>query len=188
MIEFLKQIDVSLFYFFNVSMSNAAFDKLMPFITEFKHWLPIYLLSSIYLIYKQKKRGLIILILIILTVAISDQIGFYIKDAVGRLRPCWQFSDINILVPCGQGKSFPSNHAINNFGASIILSYFFRSKAKYFYILAIFVSFSRVYIGVHFPLDLLGGAVLGSLVGMGVIMLHQKLQRVEKFKVWLGEE
>lgn len=185
MLDILKQIDTSLFYFFNVSTSNAAFDMIMPFITEFKNWVPIYIISSIYLIYKQKKRGFLILILIILTVAISDQIGFYIKDVVGRLRPCWQFQDINSLVPCGKGKSFPSNHAINNFGAAIILSYFFRNKTKYFYFLAIFVAFSRIYVGVHFPLDIIGGAVLGSLVGIFILQIFKQVQENEKFKVWL---
>lgn len=182
-IEYLKYIDVTLFYFINVNLSNAAFDKLMPIVTNLKYWLPIYIIGGIFLIYKFKIRGLLIIILILFTAGLCDWTGAILKDFFGRLRPCWELKDINLLVPCGAGKSFPSNHSANNFGAAIVLTFFFRNKWYYFYACAFLVAISRVYIGVHYPLDILGGVGLGSVIGFGVILVYNKILRIEKVKV-----
>ncbi len=188
MLKLLKELDTSLFYFINVGLANPFFDFLMPLVTELKHWAPIYLLGFIFLIYKYRIRGLVIIILLLLTAGVSDQIGGLLKEHFQRLRPCWELQDINLLVPCGQGKSFPSNHATNNFGAAIILTYFFRNKWYYFYTCAFLVAISRIFIGVHYPLDILGGMALGSVVGLSFILLYNQLLRIEKVRAWVGEE
>lgn len=178
MLETLQQIDVSLFYVINQGLKTNFFDQTMPIITEFKNWLPIYIFFSGYLLYKHKQKGLAVLIVLILTIVISDQIGGLIKDVVSRLRPCWQFDNINLLIPCGKGKSFPSNHAINNFGAAIVLSYYFRKYTYIFYTIAIIVSLSRIFVGVHFPFDVLSGAILGSTIGGWVILCTKYFKKI----------
>lgn len=187
-IEYLKYIDTNLFYFINVSLSNAAFDKLMPIITNLKNWIPIYILGAIFLVYKYKTRGLLIIILLLFTAGLCDWTGAVLKDFFGRLRPCWQLNDINLLVPCGAGKSFPSNHSTNNFGVAFILTYFFRKKWYYYYSAAILVALSRVFVGVHYPFDILGGAILGSLIGVGVILLYKQLLKIKYVKELEGVE
>jgi len=181
-IEYLKYIDVTLFYFINVNLSNAAFDKLMPLVTNLKYWLPIYSIGAIFLVYRYKIRGLLIIILLLLTAGLCDWTGAILKDFFDRLRPCWELNNINLLVPCGAGKSFPSNHSANNFGAAIVLTYFFRQKWYYYYFAALLVALSRVFIGVHYPFDILGGAALGSIIGVCVIFLYKRLILMERVK------
>jgi undecaprenyl-diphosphatase len=198
MIEFLISIDKQLFYFINKNLSNSFFDLIMPIITNEIYWFPIYIVLFIYLIFfrhvkinnlsrklisfkniiKENKLGLIIALLLAIGVFLADQISAgIIKNYVGRLRPCWELEDINLLVRCGIGKSFPSAHAANNFFAATFLSYIFKRHKYTLFIIAFLVAISRVFVGVHYPLDIICGAFLGIIIGIIMIYLFNNISK-----------
>lgn len=198
MIESIIQLDKSLFYFINVTLSNPVTDFIMPIITNGKYWLPVYIALFIYLIFFNhiknqeyinrnnnynffknliiyNKLGIAIAIILALSAILADQISAnLIKDIVGRLRPCKELENINLLVNCGAGKSFPSAHATNNFAAAVTLSYFFRKYIYIFITIATLVALSRVFVGVHYPVDITAGAILGTLISFSLIFIFNK--------------
>lgn len=182
--EWLFNIDKALFYFFNTTIANPVFDFIMPIITEMKYLIFLYAAFLIYLMIKFKKLGIFVTILAILTVAVSDQISSHlIKKAVGRERPCRELQDVRLLTGCGPGKSFPSSHAVNNFAAALILAYFFRKYRYWIYGVAASIAFSRLYVGVHYPIDVLCGAIIGTAIAALIITLVVKSNILKKLKI-----
>ncbi|HPU24129.1 MAG TPA: phosphatase PAP2 family protein [Candidatus Kapabacteria bacterium] len=164
--ETLFGIDLYLFKLFNQAFVNPIFDAIMPIITKEKNLLPVYAIALFILIWKGGRRGQIVALLLIITVVISDQLSStVIKNFVGRLRPCHELIDVRLLVNCGSGKSFPSSHAVNIFAAAILLSGFFRRYWYIFISIAIIIAYTRVYCGVHYPSDVIAGAIIGSVIG-----------------------
>lgn len=197
MIENIVNLDTKIFYFINVGLSNPITDFLMPIITNGKLWAPIYIFLFVYLIflshlksdaYLQRdssnyfkniiiynKSGIAIALLLAIAVILADQISAnFIKNSVGRLRPCHSLDNINLLISCGSGKSFPSAHATNNFAAAVLLSHFYKKYKYIFFSLATLVAFSRVFVGVHYPFDILVGAILGSIISCVLIFVFNK--------------
>ncbi len=84
---------------------------------------------------------------------------------------------MHLLVDCGPGKSFPSSHAVNNFALAVLFSHYYRPWTWAFFTWAGLVAFSRVAVGVHFPLDAAGGALIGTLLAAGVIRLWRAIER-----------
>jgi len=154
----------------------------MPFITNHNHWILLYILVVTSLLWKGGKKGRFCVLLLFITISLSDQISSsLIKEAVGRIRPCHVLSDINLLVPCGGGKSFPSSHAVNNFSAALVLSYFYREYKWIFFSIATLMAFSRVYVGVHYPFDVICGAIIGLLISFSIILLYKWFSKKVKF-------
>ncbi len=172
--DFLYNIDVSLFRFFNSTIANPVFDFIMPILTNEQYWLPVYIIGLILLIWKGGIKGRLTALTLILTVIISDQISSsFLKEIIGRIRPCHTLDNVHLLVGCGGGKSFPSSHAVNNFAAAMVIFKFFPQKKYLFFSIAGIVTFTRVYCGVHYPSDLLGGTVIGLFIGWSVAYLIQ---------------
>ena len=96
--------------------------------------------------------------------------SFLLKDLFSRLRPCQVLDNVRLLMPCGGGKSFPSSHAANNFAAAVVLSYFYKQYKWVYFSFAITISYSRVYVGVHYPFDVFGGIIFG--VGIGLLFVY----------------
>jgi undecaprenyl-diphosphatase len=179
--EYLLEIDTWLFNIINSGMANPATDSLMPILTDKNTWLPIYIVLFIWLIWKGGTRGRITFILLIIGIIASDQISSSImKPFFDRIRPCHELSDINLLVSCGAGKSFPSSHAANSFTAATILFWYNKSWGKYAFILAGLIAFSRVFVGVHYPSDILTGAVLGIFISFILIFLLKMINKKMK--------
>ncbi|MBM4172434.1 MAG: phosphatase PAP2 family protein [Ignavibacteria bacterium] len=164
--EILYNIDVSIFYFINQSLSNPFFDKLFVFLTEVKHWYLLYLVLILICFFKGGRIGKIAAIGSIFLVFASDQISSSVlKNLFERVRPCNVLLNVNILVGCNSSFSFPSSHAVNNFAAAF---YFGKIFPKYRWILltvAFLMAISRPYVGVHYPSDIIGGAIIGSIIG-----------------------
>jgi len=163
MIEFLYGIDLALFRFGNEALATVLGDIFFPFITEVKNFYIIYAVTLIALMVFGKKRGVLTVAMLLLTITVTDQISsFVVKPLVGRIRPCHTLEDVRLLVGCGSGKSFPSSHAANNFALAVLVSHFYPIARPWLLLWAVLVSYSRVYVGVHYFSDLLGGALLGA--------------------------
>ncbi len=164
--DLLQHIDVTLFYFINQNLANPVFDKFFVFITDVKHWLLLYIFLWLMLLTKGNKTDKINAIVLVLLLIVSDQVSSHLlKNFFGRLRPCNALENVRLLVSCSHSFSMPSSHAFNNFAVATYLSVFYRKYAKIFFTIAVLIAFSRPYVGVHYPSDILVGAVLGFLLG-----------------------
>ena len=112
-----------------------------------------------------------VLLAVFAAVAASDLASIGLKDIVGRPRPFTRYPEPPPLGRVPKDSSFPSGHAAMAFAAATVLSYYRPRWAAAFFLLAVAIGYSRVYNGVHYPLDVLGGAVLGLLIGGLVIAL-----------------
>ena len=112
--------------------------------------------------------------LTIVTVAVADWAAMGLKALFDRERPSMVFAEPKPLVPAPHDAAFPSGHASTSFAAATLLSYGWPRLSPIFFVLAAAIAFSRVYVGVHYPLDVLGGAVLGVLVAVGVLALVRR--------------
>jgi undecaprenyl-diphosphatase len=194
MLTWLNKVDLIFFQFINGSMSNAFFDWIMPIITEVDNWIiPLFLLLM-GLLFFGKKRGRITVVLLIIAVGLTDVLAAQIiKPLVGRLRPSHVLIDnINLLVSKGGKYGFVSNHAANMFSASVILGYFFRKWKVYLFSGASIIAFSRVYVGVHYPADVIFGGIFGygvawMTISAWVIIKMRELKRGRQW-VWYEEE
>jgi undecaprenyl-diphosphatase len=184
MLEQLIQFDQNLFFTINHGLSNSFFDWLMPALRNRFFWTPLYLFIIIFSIRNYGKQGWIMILFLGLTFGCTDFISSsLIKPTVQRLRPCNDpeiKSDVKNLIDCGSGYSFPSSHASNHFGLAVFLIVLFFSKWKLILPMGLLwaasISFAQVYVGVHYPIDILAGAMLGGMIGfiMGKILLASK--------------
>lgn len=166
MLDFFQSIDVWLLFFINKNLSNPVFDKFFVIITEVKNWFIAYFILWLIMFFKGDKKTKIVASLLILLIIISDQISSHIlKHLFERIRPCNVFTDLNLLIGAKKSLSFPSSHAVNNFSVAFFLSRYFKDYSKYFFSVASLVAFSRIYVGVHYPSDVIGGALIGLLIG-----------------------
>ena len=187
MAEFLFSIDQHLFYFINGTLSNAILDVVMPFLTDLNKMLfgkVLAVILWIVLIWKGGRKGRIVAFMLVLLLVFSDQLSStLIKKFIARPRPCHTFDGtpvlpgIRLLVDCGSGFSFPSSHAVNNFAAGSYFSYFYRKWTWLFFTLVAIIALSRVYVGVHYPSDIAGGAAIGTLCSAFVIIIWKMIAK-----------
>jgi len=175
----LLQFDTCLFYYVNIYGQNSFFDVLMPFITDLKNWyIPIAGLW-IFLLIVGGKKGRTIAFLIIPLIFISDQLSSSVlKPLIGRIRPCNALEDIHLLVNKSYSFSFPSSHASNIFAAAFLFSYYYRRFALFIFLFAVSVGYSRIYVGVHYPLDVFGGALLGILCSISILVFWRSMKTI----------
>ncbi len=188
MLETLKHIDVSLFHLVNSDMQNGLFDLICPFARKQSNWYLVYAWIGYFMYKKYKLNSLWIFLTAGLLVLISDQISAnLIKNTVQRLRPCNDPAlkeQVRLLVHCGSGYSFISAHATNHFAIAVLLASLYR-EWKWAYPVALFwaafISFSQVYVGVHFPADILFGSILGTILGAFAFhIVNKKLNPIKQ--------
>jgi undecaprenyl-diphosphatase len=177
LIIMLEHLDQQLFMFLN-SANSPFWDNVMYFVSMRVVWVPLYAAILIYLGARYKRRFGIIVLFIIIAVVLSDQSSVLIKNAVDRLRPCYEPSLQGLVHvvqgECGGKFGFVSSHAANSFNAAL-LSLMLIKKRWYsisIIIWASIVSYSRIYLGVHYPGDVLCGAIMGALIGWSVYKFY----------------
>ncbi|MCH7613225.1 MAG: phosphatase PAP2 family protein [Candidatus Marinimicrobia bacterium] len=189
MISWLDGLDKTLFHLLNGTLSNALLDVFMPIITNQNYWVFPVLILIFVLILKGGKRGKIAAGILIISVAATDVIAAQIiKPWVGRLRPSHAMAEsINLLVAKGGKYSFVSNHAANMFSAAAVLTYFYSKWNKFLYTMAVIVSLSRIYVGVHYPGDVIIGGLFGYGMAWSVISLWilLKMREIKKGRRWV---
>jgi undecaprenyl-diphosphatase len=183
LINSIKKIDTDLFLFLN-SKHNHFFDVVM-FWTSYKYfWIPLYLFILILAYKYYGKKIWLIALSAILLIVLSDQISVHaFKNVFLRYRPCVNLeicSQVHLNDGRGGMYGFISSHAANSFALAMFLSLLFKKKIKYFSLLiflwAIFVSYSRIYNGVHYPSDIAVGAIVGMGIGIVVFKLFKYLE------------
>jgi len=116
--------------------------------------------------------------LTVIAVALADWSAMGLKALVDRPRPPLRYAEPKTLVPVPHDASFPSGHAATSFAAATMLAFAFPRLAPFLYVLAAAVAFSRVYVGVHYPLDIIGGALLGVLIAVVLrLLVNRRAQR-----------
>jgi membrane-associated phospholipid phosphatase len=163
MLEQIIKLDHQVFHAINTGMSNAFFDWLMPILRNKKVWIPLYIFIIAYFTYNYKLKGLYLVLFLAAAVGLADSTSAgIIKPLVNRNRPC-------------TGKSFPSAHATDHFAIAIFMITVFFRRWKWIIYVGIFwaaaISFAQVYVGVHFPIDVISGMLWGSLIGFLVAKL-----------------
>jgi undecaprenyl-diphosphatase len=168
--SFLYSIDVAGFRWINEAWSCPFLDHFFSYITQFHHFEWPVLLWALYLLVWGKAKGRWLVLTVVITVLLTDQISSHvIKYLVERVRPCNALPDV--LTPMGVSSafSFPSSHAANMGGSMLVLSQAFPAFTWLFALVALLVGLSRVYLGLHYPSDVLSGYLLGIAIGWGVL-------------------
>jgi undecaprenyl-diphosphatase len=181
MMELIRSIDYSVFSFIN-GLNNSALDFIMWYASQRWLWIPFYLYLAWFLYGKYPQQFIGLLVCVAILITLSDQVASsVIKPAVMRLRPCHNqlIAEQMHLVNgyCGGKFGFVSSHASNSFALATFLCLLFGKKYKglqWILILwACLVSYSRIYLGVHYPTDIAGGAILGILLAMFIYYIYK---------------
>jgi len=181
--KILNSWDTDLFYKINTVWTSSFFDHNLPWWRDSTTWYPVYLFLFVFILINFGWRAWTWILFIVLNVTITDQLSSsFIKQWIPRLRPCQDPNMIDnvrmLLNHCSGGLSFPSSHATNHFGAAVFiyctLRKYFKNYTYLFFFWAASISYAQVYVGVHYPTDVLGGAIIGSIVGYIVAFIYNK--------------
>jgi undecaprenyl-diphosphatase len=189
LISFLKDIDTSLFLFLN-GLNAPFLDTLMYYSSKSILWLPVYLAFLYLVIRNYKWQTLLVVLFAILMITFSDQLSNLAKDGFQRFRPSNEPGLTVHLVNAYKGGlyGFYSAHASNTFAVAVFVMMLLKHKYRYFFIpallWALFMSYTRIYLGVHYPGDILAGMVVGStlgyLSGKGFLEVSKKIRTETK--------
>ena len=189
LIEILESWDTDLFLLLN-GFHNDFWDTVMYWASDKYFWVPFYAILLVLIGVKLKwKNLLVILPLIALLILFSDQGSVFLKNLFQRYRPCHNYLIQNIVHllngNCGGQYGFVSSHAANTFALAMFVGMLFRKKLKWMLIFMLFwagfVSYSRIYTGVHYPADIVAGALLGA--GVGFLLVKGYFYLCEKIKL-----
>jgi undecaprenyl-diphosphatase len=180
MLEALLQLDSDLFLRLN-SLHTTWWDTAMLFITRKETWIPFYIILMVIIFRNYGKKGWIVIVFLLLGILACDQLSTWIKEVTHRLRPGYDPAIQNlthIVLKKGGLYSFVSSHASNTFFVLTLTGLIFRNYISFWpvFFWALLVSWSRIYTGAHFPLDVAGGWIIGILSGIIFYKLTMTLE------------
>ena len=171
---------------------NTFLDYLMPALTSSDNWTIPIILLILFLGFRCGKKGRIALVIIVICLGTTDALcAQVLKPFFQRLRPSHlSIEGLNLLVGKGGKWSMPSNHAANIFALSTILSYFYERFKFPLYLFSVVIAISRVYVGVHYPSDILIGSFVGYLIGWTTISMWVilKIRELKRRRTWVWYE
>ena len=183
MLKIFFDLDADLMIAINHLSGNRILDAIMMGISSWMTWVSIGGIALFYSILKRKEAIVVAILCSIIAISLTDMISFeVVKPLVGRERPCWELQGVRqVLGFCGGSFGFTSNHAANAMAAAMIVIFSDPGAVWVSFAIgsAIMIGFSRVYLGVHYPGDVLGGFFLGALIAiilkkLGVIQLGKR--------------
>jgi undecaprenyl-diphosphatase len=188
----LEHLDQHIFLFLN-SLHSPFMDQVMYTISGRVIWIPLYLAILVSVGIKYKRKFFIILIFIILAATLADQSSVFMKNLVQRLRPCHEPSLAGMVHlvkgECGGVYSFVSSHATNSFDVALLSLLFIKKRwfSISIIIWALVIGYSRIYLGVHYPGDVLCGSVLGAFIGWSIYSLYNLTDnKILKYKPYFN--
>jgi membrane-associated phospholipid phosphatase len=188
MIAWLQSVDASLFRQVNLSLANPIFDKLMPLASDPPGLGALLAVVFAIVFWKGNARARVCVSMLLLSLVVGDWlIASELKHAIARPRPFHTFADARVLVGKSDSFAMPSSHAMNWFGAAMVLCIYYRRSLFVMLPLAFLVAFSRVYNGVHYPSDVLAGAVLGAGCAAAMLTSLQTIWQIAGdrwFPIW----
>ena len=183
----LIAFDTWLFLKLNAGVANSVFDWLMPIITNIRNFrIPIIAMLAALALFGGGKGRLTVLLAFI-TLTITDQVSSTIlKPWIGRIRPCHVVEGARVITACGNNLSFPSGHATNTMAAAILFGLIYRRALIPALVLSVLVSYSRIYIGIHYPGDMVAGWIIGGGIAWGMVKLYHNVlrRRLERWRLF----
>lgn len=169
----LVRLDLEVWYYLNATWHNEVLDAFIPFFRNQFFWAPLYLFLLVFVLVNFGKKGLFWCAAFLIAFGLADYTSAsLIKPFVNRVRPCnnpYLADIVHLLVPCGGGKSFPSSHATNHFALAAFMAATLGREHRWVrwvvFLWAGLIAYSQVYVGVHYPLDVVCGGLLGLVIG-----------------------
>jgi membrane-associated phospholipid phosphatase len=172
------QIDHDCFGWINTGIANPYMDMICPVLRDKYTWIPVYLIAAVYLLYRYRSSAAYLIVFAGLAVGASDALSNLVKHLVHRLRPCAVESAVRLLVSgCSQSYSFTSSHAANHFALAVFMILALRLGLVWSMVLLFWagsIAFSQVYVGLHYPSDVLAGAALGAGVAWVMYWIYTR--------------
>lgn len=170
-------MDFAILDFIQENIRCGFLDTIMPMISRLGNSGFIWILGAAVLAStnKYRKNGILILLILLTGVIVGN---LFLKHLVMRPRPCWINQDVDMLIKIPKDYSFPSGHTLSSFGAATGFMYADRRMGIAAFIVAVTIAFSRLYLYVHFPTDVLGGAVIGTGIALIEIYCFKKIKGV----------
>jgi undecaprenyl-diphosphatase len=173
----LLAFDEVLFELIHSEWRHPALDFLMPLISNKWNWaLPI-VGFHLYSLGRDRKKGVLLMLSALLLVAVTDVTATRLKGAFLRLRPQRPVSDMALIEARPASSSFPSNHAVNAFALATLYCAYHSSFCGVFLAAAALVAYSRIYLGAHYPLDVVAGATLGIALAYLFVRASRSLKK-----------
>ena len=191
MFETLHYWDLYFFNKINSVWTGSFCDHIFPWWRDSTTWYPVYLFLLLFILINFGWKGWPWILFVVLNVTITDQLSStYIKQWLPRLRPCqdplMQDNVRMILNHCSGGGSFPSSHATNHFGAAVFffltLKPYLKGWSYLFFAWAATICYGQVYVGIHYPTDVIGGAIIGSMIGYIMASIFNKKIKLPQLK------
>ncbi len=184
----LRALDADLFHFVNLNLHHPALDGPMRFLSGNAFFAPVLILLAIWVLWKGGIRGRVMVLMLALIVPLGDGLVVNpLKHAIGRVRPSDAMQETQVVGSKGDGRSMPSAHVANWFAATLIAAVYYRRTWKFMVPLGCAVAFSRLYVGAHYPADVLVGAIVGAgYACAGVVLFTWLWQLIGKnfFPLW----